>query len=175
MRMKILHQMETVRELFSKMQESDTLKLGVITGITLQIPQWIYSRTFTIQHIVLTAMLIGVLTLDFIVGFYLAKQSPKMKRGSTTLFNAFVKNFVIISICAMAYGMDYLLGTYTFIFSFLTAAFILQNAYSLAGNIYVVGWTKHYPTWLFEWARDEIELKKEKYFPKTEKEEDSSH
>lgn len=165
MKMEILNQLEMLKDLFNKMQTSNTLKLGTITGLTLQIPQWIYSREFTLQHIILTGILLGVLLLDFLVGFYLAKQSPNMKRGSATLFNAFVKNFVILSICAMGYGFDYLLGTYSFIFSILTLSFILQNSYSLAGNIYVAGWTKHYPVWLFEWARDEIELKKEKYFP----------
>ena len=170
MKMMFLNQVEMIKDLFSKMQENGVLKVGAVTGLTLQIPQWIYSKTFTFSHAILMGILITVLVLDFLVGFSLAKQSPKEKRGSTTLFNAFVKNFVIITICMMGFAIDYLLGTFTIIFSVLTVAFIFQNAYSLAANIYVAGWTKYFPVWLFEWAKDEIELKKEKYFPKKEKE-----
>lgn len=171
MKMMFLNQVEMFKELFSKMQQNGVFKVGAIAGITIQIPQWIYSEKITHYHAILMGILVTILVLDFIVGFYLAKQSPTKKRSSTTLFNAFVKNFVIIAICSLGYGIDYLLGTKTFIFSALTAAFALQNSYSLAANIYVAGWFPNYPVWLFEWARDEIELKKEKYFP-TKKEKD---
>lgn len=170
MKMMFLNQVEMFKELFSKMQQNGVFKVGAIAGITIQIPQWIYSEKVTHYHAILMGILVTILALDFMVGFYLAKQSPAKKRSSTTLFNAFVKNFVIITICVLGYGIDYLIGTKTIIFTVLTVAFALQNSYSLAANIYVAGWTKYFPTWLFEWAKDEIELKKEKYFPKKEKE-----
>ncbi|WP_224784485.1 MULTISPECIES: hypothetical protein [Enterococcus] len=32
-------------------------------------------------------------------------------------------------------------------------------------NIAVLGWEDKFPMWLIKWLEDEIEVKKEKYFP----------
>lgn len=170
MRMEILNQIALLKSHLEKMQTSNNLAVGAITGLTLSIPQWIYSKTMNHYHAVLIVLLVGILTLDVIAGSSLAKKSNEVKKRSRTLYDTLVRDFIIVAICIGAYGFDYLLGTYTILFTVVTAAFILQNAYSFAGNIYVLGWTKYYPVWLFKWAKDEIESKKEKYFPTSEDE-----
>lgn len=157
--------LEMFKSQVGKMFENNNAFFGSLMGAAIAIPSWIYEKELRLQHVVLMVLLIGVLVVDHIVGSRLAKKSDDKLRTSYTLFDSIVRDFIIIAVCAGAYGLDYLLGTYTIIYSIVTFAFILQNSYSVAGNIYVMGWTKYYPVWLFKWAKDEIEAKKDKYFP----------
>lgn len=67
-------------------------------------------------------------------------------------------------------GMDFVLKSKSFLFAVFTAAFIAQNMNSVLSNVYVLGWNKYFPMWLFSLLKDEIISKVKKYYQKGEPE-----
>lgn len=155
---------ELVKDQFEKMDQDKSWIVGIAGGV-LAIPQWITSKSLLVEHGILMAVLIGVLFVDYLAGSRLAKISTTKKKNSKELFECIMRDFIIVSICMLAYGFDYLLGTGAIIYTACTVAFIYQNLYSFIANIAVLGWEKNFPMWLFKWLQDEIEVKKQKYFP----------
>lgn len=156
--------LELLKNQLSKMEQNYSYIVGAVGG-ALAVPQWITSQTFLIQHGVLMAVLIGVLFVDYLAGSRLAKISTAKKKNSKELFECIMRDFIIVTICIIAYAFDYLLGTGAVIYTACTVAFVYQNLYSFVANLAVLGWEEKFPLWLFKWLQDEIEVKKQKYFP----------
>ena len=151
---------------FIKMSNDGSWLIGTAGGgLSLAIPEWITGKSFRIEHLVLILILLGVFVMEWLVGSRLAKKSPKTEKSSTIFIDSAIRDFIILIICGIAYGFDYLFGTGSLIFCLFTFAFIYHNFYSLMANFAVLGWEDKFPMWLIKWLQDEIKLKKEKYFP----------
>lgn len=154
-----------------KMEKDHSWLIGSTGGVVLTIPQWVFSDMWTLSHTVLLLLLLGVLMLDWITGCKLADRSPIIRKNTTTVIDSLIRDGLIFLICAICYGVDYLVGTHSIIFTVFTVAFIYHNFSSFVANATILGWDKNYPIWLFHlilrWIGDEIEAKKEKYFPET--------
>lgn len=153
-----------------KMGKDNSWIIGGAGGIALTIPQWVFSDTWTMSHTVLLLMLLGVLMLDWITGRKLADKSNVIKKKTEIVIDSLIRDGLIFLICLICYGVDYLIGTHSIIFTVFTVAFIYHNLSSFVANATVLGWDKNYPLWLFnlilKWVGDEIEAKQDKYFLK---------
>lgn len=142
---------------------------GSVIGVVLAIPAWVEHDFPTREHGIMIGILLAVLVIDWITGSQLAKRSPVSKKLSHTANISLIRDFIIVLMCAMAVGLDFVLNTKSFIFAIFTAAFIWQNFYSVLGNIITLGWGKYFPLWLFilieKWVQDEVRSKQNKYFP----------
>lgn len=163
--------MDLLKGQLSKMNVDGSWVFGVVSGgLTIAIPQWIYTQGWSINHTILIGILIGVIGFEWVVGGRLATASSDKQRSSRVAIDSLIRDVLIVAICAMGLGLDQLFSTGSVIYTIITAAFIYHNFYSLMANIAVLGWEKYFPMWLLNWLDNEIAVKKEKYFP-TKKEE----
>lgn len=163
--------MDLLRGQLSKMNVDGSWIFGAVTGgLTIAIPQWIYTQGWSANHSILIIILIGIIAMEWLVGGRLAKLSPVQKNSSEVAIDSAIRDVIIIGMCAAGYGFDHLFDTGSVIYVFITAAFIYHNFYSLMANIAVLGWDKHFPMWLLNWLDNEIAAKREKYFPVKNKE-----
>lgn len=153
-----------------KMEKDNSWIIGTAGGLALTIPQWVFSDTWTLSHTVLLLLLLGVLILDWITGRKLADKSDVIKKKTEIVIDSLIRDGLIFLICLICYGVDYLIGTHSIVFTVFTVAFIYHNFSSFVANATILGWDKNYPLWLFKlilrWIGDEIEAKQEKYFLK---------
>ncbi|MBO0445546.1 phage holin family protein [Enterococcus ureilyticus] len=151
-----------------KMGNDNSWLIGTAGGLALTIPQWVFSDTWTLSHTVLLLLLLGVLILDWITGRKLADKSDVIKKKTEIVIDSLIRDGLIFLICLICYGVDYLIGTHSIVFTVFTVAFIYHNFSSFVANATILGWDKNYPLWLFNlilrWIGDEIEAKQEKYF-----------
>lgn len=165
---------ELLKNQLSKMINDGSWIVGAVgSGISFAFPEWITAKKLGIEHAVVVGILLAILLMEWVIGSRLAKISSAKRKTSTVLIDSLIRDFVILLICMVAYGFDYLLGTGSIIFCLFTFAFIYHNFYSLMANVAVLGWEDKFPMWLIHWLKDEIEAKKEKYFPTMK--EDNKH
>ncbi|CZQ84660.1 bacteriophage phi-29 gp14 holin [Trichococcus palustris] len=164
--------MDLLKGQLSKMNVDGSWVFGAVTGgLTIAIPQWVYTQGWSLNHTILIGILIGIISFEWIVGGRLATVSTDKQRSSRVAIDSLIRDVLIIGICAMGLGLDQLFSTGSIIYTIITAAFIYHNFYSLMANIVVLRWDKHFPMWLLTWLDNEIAVKKEKYFPINKKEE----
>lgn len=154
-----------IKDQLLKMEKDKSWLAGIIGSVVLAVPKWVLSKEIGLEHGILILILVMILLMDYLAGSALAKKSPVKRKNSTTLFECIVRDFIIVAICVLGYCFDYLLNTGSVIFTALTIAFAYQNLYSFLANVAVLKWEDKFPLWLFKWLQDEIEAKKEKYFP----------
>lgn len=152
---------DVILRLLSKMSYDHSF----IFGFAIAIPTWLFSQTPTVEHAVMIGILIFTFVLDWLTGVTLAHKSTVVHRTSHVGINAFIRDFIIVLICAAAIGLDFVFETKSFVFAFFTGAFIWQNFYSFLGNVAALGWGKYYPMWLFKLIQGEMIAKLQKYFP----------
>lgn len=165
-----MNEIKTIIEMLGnqaeKMKNDGSWIIGSLSGIfSVAVPKWVMDPNWSVDHTILIGVLIILFILEFLVGRRLAKSSDVVRKTSGIGIDAAIRDFIILSICMIAYGFDHMLSLGSILFVIVTAAFIYHNLYSLLANIYVLGWDKHFPMWLFNYLQDEIEVKKEKYFP----------
>lgn len=164
----MLEILDLLKGQLSKMAGDGSWLAGIAGGgLSLVIPQWVTAKELGIQHGVLMIMLLAVFVLEWLVGHRLAKASTVKRKESNIMIDSVIRDFVIVVICVIAYGFDYLVGSGSVIYCLFTVAFIYHNFYSLLANVVVLGWGDNFPMWLLNWLKDEIEAKKDKYFPTT--------
>lgn len=161
---------ELLKSQLIKMGSDGSWIFGVATSITVALPAWISQTDWSRHHTVLAVILLAVICMDWLVGSRLAKASPVRLKTSEVAIDSMVRNIIIVAICGIAWGLDYLFGTGSLIYAVATGAFIYHNFYSLMANMSVLGWDKHFPMWLLKWLDDEIQAKTKKYFPKKKEE-----
>jgi len=145
-----------------KIIDNKSLMMGVVTGaIGAFIDSLFKAKGFVLMHMYIALLLIFVLTLDYGVGDRLAKKNKKYQ--SNIGIDAVIRDGMILLIVAIGWLFDQLLGTGAVVFAILAFAFIYHNLQSFAANIYVLGWDKHFPMWLFRFLESEINAKIEKY------------
>lgn len=162
--------LDLLKHQLSRMSGDGSWIVGAVGGgFSLVIPAWVTAKGFGVEHCVILGILLLVFVAEWLIGGRLAKKSTVKRKGSTPMIDSAIRDFIILIVCVAAYGFDYLLGTGAVIFCLFTFAFIYHNFYSLMANIAVLGWEEYFPIWLLKWLQDEIELKKEKYFPSDHK------
>ena len=108
---------ELLKNQLLKMSYDGSWVLGAIgVGISLVFPDWITSKKLGIEHAVVIGILLAVFLIEWAVGSSLVKLSTSKKKNSTTLIDSAIRYFIILVICMIAYGFDYLLGTGSIIF-----------------------------------------------------------
>jgi phage-related holin len=158
---------QIVQHHVDKMVQSHAFYAG-LAGI-IAIPAWIKGEKLSVEHAVMVLILIGVLILDWMTGITLAHKSITEKKTSRKGHYSIVKYVAILSLCALAVGLDFVLKTKSYVFAFITCALIWTNFYSFLGNVAALGWGKWFPLWLFNLIKDEMETKMEKYFSEQNK------
>ena len=168
--MKIKEIKEMVLDKLFKMLQDKSYVIGAVAGtISVAIPEWIYkNKEWTANHMILVGILIGVLLMDQMTGRKLAQKSPVLIKNTTTMIDSLMRDFTMFVIVGMSYGFDYLLGTGSILFVFMTVSLIYHNFYSFLANALLLGWGKNYPFWLFKWLDNELKAKAKKYFPDSE-------
>lgn len=149
-------------EVFQKMLVNKSLALGLITGsIGAFIDAMFAIKGFQILHIYIAAALAIVVISDYTVGVRVAKKNGKYE--SNIGIDAVIRDGLIFAIVAIGWIFDQLLGTGAFVFAVLALSFIYHNLQSFVANLYVLGWDKHFPMWLFKLLESEITAKVKKY------------
>lgn len=160
---------ELIKDQLLKMGHDKSWLIGIAGGIAITIPQWIFSDSWTSSHTILVILLLVVLILDWTTGRMLAERSKVMRKKTEIVIDSLIRDGLIFLVCGICYGVDYLIGTHSIIFTIFTVAFIYHNFSSFVANATVLGWEKNYPLWFFNiilrWLHDEIYAKIDKYFP----------
>lgn len=155
-----------LRQLVKMSQDKSWLVGSATSALAITVPTWIFTNdSWTINHSVLIFGLIGVLIGDQVVGRRLASKSTVSVKDSSVMIDSLVRDLIMLGICGLAYGLDFLFETGSVLFVFTVASFFYHNFYSLLANVVVLGWGDKFPLWLFIWLNDEIKLKTQKYFP----------
>lgn len=149
------------------MTKDGSFIIGGIGGLlSLTVPDWVNHPGWNYYHTIMIIILLAVFVMDWMAGSSLAHHSTVKRKTSEVANDSLIRDGIVLGICLSAYGIDQLLvSTGSWVFVIFTAAFIYHNFYSLMANIAVLGWEPYFPMWLLKWLEDEIEAKKEKYFP----------
>jgi toxin secretion/phage lysis holin len=148
--------------LFQKMIDNKSLVLGSVTGvISAFFDQTLEAKGFEKLHIYIATALAIVIALDYLVGVRVSQKNGTYK--SSVGIDAVIRDGIIFAIVALAWIFDQLLGTGALVFAILAFAFIYHNLQSFAANLYVLGWDKYFPMWVFKILESEINAKIKKY------------
>ncbi|MFJ5713103.1 phage holin family protein [Neobacillus sp. NPDC093127] len=149
-------------DVFQKMVINKSLVLGALTGTVGAFFDAVFeAKGFEKMHMYIAALLAIVVGLDYVVGVRVAKKNDTYK--SSVGNDAVIRDGLIFAVVAMAWIFDQLLNTGAFVFAVLAFAFIYHNSQSFAANLYVLGWDKYFPMWLFKILKSEINAKIKKY------------
>jgi phage-related holin len=153
---------ENLSGLFQKMIDNKSLALGAITGtIGAFVDSLFQAKGFVQLHVYIAAALAIVVVLDYAVGVRVAHKNGSYK--SSIGNDAVIRDGMIFAVVGLAWIFDQLLSTGAFVFAILALSFIYHNLQSFVANLYVLGWDKHFPVWLFKILESEINAKIEKY------------
>ncbi|MBS4198626.1 phage holin family protein [Bacillus sp. FJAT-49732] len=153
---------DNLSSLFQKMVVNKSLVLGTITGVVGTFVNVILgAKGFILLHAYIAAVLAIIVALDYTVGVRVAKKNNKYE--SNIGIDAVIRDGIIFAIVAVGWIIDQLLNTGAFVFAILAFSFIYHNLQSFAANIYVLGWDKYFPMWLFRILESEIKAKIKKY------------
>ena len=99
--------MDLLKGQLSKMGTDGSWIFGAVAGgLTIAIPQWIYTQGWSINHTILIGILIGVIVFEWIVGGRLATKSTSKNKTSEVAIDSLIRDIIIIGICAMGLGLD---------------------------------------------------------------------
>jgi phage-related holin len=154
-------------DVFNKMIVNKSLVLGALTGtVGAFFDAVLAAKGFNQMHVYIALALGIVVLLDYIVGDRLAKKNDKYK--SNIGIDAVIRDGTIFLIVGIGWIFDQLLGTGAFVFAVLALSFFYHNLQSFAANLYVLGWDKYFPMWMFRILESEINAKIKKYSEKGE-------
>jgi toxin secretion/phage lysis holin len=149
-------------DVFQKMIGNKSLTLGAVTGVIgTFIDAMLTTKGFKELHIYIAIALVIIVFLDYIVGVRVAKKNKSYQ--SNIGIDAVIRDGIIFLIVGVGWIFDQLLGTGAFVFAVLALSFIYHNLQSFVSNLYVLGWDKHFPMWLFKILESEINAKINKY------------
>lgn len=153
---------QNLTEVFQKMVVNKSLALGLITGSVGAFFDAVFAaKGFHILHGYIVALLAIAVVCDYSVGVRVAKKNGQYE--SNKGIDAVIRDGHIFAIVAMGWIVDQLLGTGAFVFAVLALSFTYHNIQSFAANLYVLGWDKHFPMWVFKILESEINAKIKKY------------
>ena len=112
-------------------------------------------------HVKMLIVLSMVLLLDYILGVKIARKNGTYQ--TDILIDACVRDMIMIAIVATFFIVDDILGTGAILYTTIVFALIWNNLQSFVANIYILGWQRYYPTWLFHLMNSIILKKIEKF------------
>lgn len=155
-----------------KMAEDHSWTVGLVAGVGVSIPAWVYSDCWTISHTLLVVILLLVLIMDWLAGSRLSKKSKVMRNQTNVAIDSVIRDGMILVFCFLGFLLDRELNSHSIIFASLTFAFIYHNLRSVVANFIALGWDRWIPLWLFnpvlKWIHDELHAKVDKYFPEVD-------
>ena len=153
--------------LFDRMVINKSLIVGMVGGsVSSFVTLMLDSKGLNQYHMYLFIMLLVIIVIDFLIGTRLANKNKKYE--SNIGIDAVIRNFIVILFCVVGYMADQVVSTGMLIFAIFTIAFLYHFSQSFIANIYVLGWDKYFPVWLFKFAQVEIEAKIKKYLERDE-------
>src|SRR5699024_10984741 len=103
---------ELLKNQLLKMSYDGSWVFGAVGGgISLVFPDWVAAKKVGIEDAVVIGILLAVFLVEWALVSSLVKLSKIKKKNSTTLIDSAIRYFIILVICMIAYGFDYLLGT----------------------------------------------------------------
>lgn len=158
---------ESLSSLFQKMIVNKSLLFGTAAGALSTFMDAIFeAKGFRQMHIYIASALAIIVFLDYIVGVRVAKKNGSYK--SSIGIDAVIRDGVIFLVVAVGWIFDQMLDTGALVFAVLAFSFFYHNFQSFVANLYVLGWDKHYPMWLFKIVESEINAKINKFQNKGE-------
>jgi toxin secretion/phage lysis holin len=149
-------------DVFQKMIINKSLAFGAVTGVIgTFLDAMLTTKGFNVLHIYIAVALAIIVLLDYVVGVRVAKKNKSYQ--SNIGIDAVIRDGVIFLIVGVGWIFDQMLGTGAFVFAVLALSFIYHNLQSFVSNLYVLGWDKHFPMWLFKIVESEINAKIKKY------------
>ncbi len=144
--------------MLSKMIENKSFIFGSIAAVVSAFFTKLTGITdLDIIHIQLMGILIGIILCDYLLGNRIAKKNKTYESGIA--IDALIRDGIMIALSTVCYLVDQVLGTGALIFAIFVFALCYHNVQSIVANIYVIGWQKHFPIWLFNWVDSEIRAK----------------
>jgi phage-related holin len=154
--------LKQMSDLVKHMVENKSMGVGVIGGtISSFIDGLLNTSSFSNNHIYLFLLLLLIIGLDFIVGIRIAHKN-KMYQSNIGI-DAVIRNALILLTVVIGWLIDKILGTGALVFGILTLSLAYHNFQSFVANLYVLGWDKWFPIWLFKLVEVEVESKIKKY------------
>jgi phage-related holin len=152
----------SLTDVFQKMIVNKSLALGAATGVIgTFLDAMLTTKGFKVLHIYIAVALAIIVLLDYVVGVRVAKKNRSYQ--SNIGIDAVIRDGIIFLIVAVGWIFDQLLGTGSLIFAVLALSFFYHNLQSFVSNLYVLGWDKYFPMWLFRILESEINAKINKY------------
>lgn len=149
-------------EVFQKMVADKSFAVGAIAGTIGAFVNSVFeAKGFERMHFFIALVLVIFLVLDYVVGDRLSKKNGKYR--SNIGIDAVIRDAVILAVVAVGWIIDQLFGTGAFVFSVLAFSFMYHSLQSFCANLYVLGWDKYFPMWLFRFLESEIKAKINKY------------
>ncbi|OIK11970.1 hypothetical protein BIV60_17090 [Bacillus sp. MUM 116] len=149
---------ENLTGLFQKMVTNKSLVLGALTGtVGAFVDAMFQAKGFKEMHMYIAAALAIIVFLDYVVGVRVAKKNGSYK--SSIGIDAVIRDGVIFLVVSVGWIFDQLLGTGALVFGILAFSFGYHNLQSFGANLYVLGWDKYFPMWLFKILESEINAK----------------
>jgi toxin secretion/phage lysis holin len=144
------------------MLRNKSLSVGTIGGtIGAIFDSLLNANSLSSNHIYLLLVLLLAMGLDIIVGIRVAHKNKKYK--SSIGIDAVIRNGLVLFTVIIGWLIDKIFGTGALVFGIITLSFSYHNIQSFIANLYVLGWDKWFPIWLFKVVEVEIESKLNKY------------
>jgi phage-related holin len=152
----------SLADVFQKMVGNKSLVFGTVTGvISTFFDAVLKAKGFQQMHIYIASALVIIVFLDYAVGDRLARKNKTYE--SNIGIDAVIRDGMIFAIVGVGWIFDQLLGTGALIFAVLALSSFYHNLQSFVANLYVIGWDKYFPMWLFKLLESEINAKIAKY------------
>jgi phage-related holin len=149
-------------DVFQKMIVNKSFAFGAVTGIiSTFFDAVLRAKGFQQMHIYIVSALAVIVILDYIVGDRLARKNKTYE--SNIGIDAVIRDGMIFAIVGVGWIFDQLLGTGALVFAILAFSSMYHNLQSFVSNLYVLGWDKYFPLWLFKILESEINAKINKY------------
>ncbi|MDF2606068.1 MAG: holin family protein [Bacillales bacterium] len=154
--------LKQMSELIKHMFENKSMAVGIVGGtIGSFFDGLLNTASFSNNHIYLFLLLLLIIGLDFIVGIRIAHKN-KMYQSNIGI-DAVIRNALILLTVVIGWLIDKILGTGALVFGILTLSLAYHNFQSFVANLYVLGWDKWFPIWLFKLVEVEVDSKIKKY------------
>ncbi|MDF2946128.1 MAG: holin family protein [Bacillales bacterium] len=154
--------LKQMSELVKHMIENKSMIVGIVGGtIGSFFDGLLNTASFSNNHIYLFLLLLLIIGLDFVVGIRIAHKN-KMYQSNIGI-DAVIRNALILLTVVIGWLIDKLLGTGALVFGILSLSLAYHNFQSFVANLYVLGWDKWFPIWLFKLVEVEVDSKIKKY------------
>jgi phage-related holin len=127
------------------------------------IPDWVWRQNINFDHLLIFLILILCVSIDYICMSQMVATKVISKKVFSHQKHAVAKIAVLILLLTMATVLDYVLRVGSVCYATLSAATILTSVRTILADIYILGWDRYFPIWLFKFLERTIDEKLKKY------------